>query len=160
MRPGKRSLLAIMIITLFTVTGCEAIEPVKPDDGKYSTQTPMSAVEYSIYINKQIVVYTNQLTTRMTMARNAQSVTYENEISQTKQSIEIMQDVLDEVTVTLPSDGRAGDREELIKAMQTAIDHMEDYLTAVEDNQDVSGFIGNFQNDFNALTGLANLYYE
>lgn len=94
------------------------------------------------------------------MARNAENAGYENELSQTKNSIEIMKDVLDEVTVTMPSNGRENDRKELIKAMKTAIGHMEDYQKAVEDGKSVSGFIGNFQNDFNGLTGLANMYYE
>lgn len=160
MKKGNKCLIALMFVSLLTLTGCDPIVPDSPEDGQYATQTPMSAVEYSIYVNKQVTVYTQQLTTRMTMARNAENAGYENELSQTKNSIEIMKDVLDEVTVTMPSNGRENDRKELIKAMKTAIGHMEDYQKAVEDGKSVSGFIGHFQNDFNALTGLANMYYE
>ena len=154
----KAILIGLSVLSLTGLTGCTEIKPDVPEDGKYSTQTAMSAVEYSIYMNKQITVYTNQLTTRMNMARS--NGTYENEVSQTEQSIKIMKDVLDEVKVTMPSKGRDDDRETVIEAMQTAINHMNSYLTDLENNQDVTGYAQIFQTDFNALTGLANLYYE
>lgn len=94
MKKGNKCLIALMFVSLLTLTGCDPIVPDSPEDGQYATQTPMSAVEYSIYVNKQVTVYTQQLTTRMTMARNAENAGYENELSQTKNSIEIMKDRL------------------------------------------------------------------
>nr|WP_303180707.1 hypothetical protein [Lachnoclostridium phocaeense] len=154
--------MTALAITL-SCSGC-ALETVRPDTadkGVYSTQNSMSAAEYSIYINKQITVYTNQLTTRMSMIQNMkQGSVYENEIQMAEKSLEIMADVLESVTVTKPSFYRGDDREKVILAMETANDNMELYTEGLKNGDDVSGFEELFQNDFNALTGLANLYYE
>ena len=45
-------------------------------------------------------------------------------------------------------------------AMQTAVDHMVSYAEDVRNGEDTTKYINVFQNDFNALTGLANLYYQ
>ena len=71
-----------------------------------------------------------------------------------------MQETLDEVIVTMPSNGKESDRETAITAMQTAIDHMEDYITKLRNGENVSDYADIFQNDFNSVTGLANLYNE
>ena len=55
----------ILALTLCAcMTGCSSIEPPDPSTGKYSTQYPQSVLEYSIYMNKQITVFTNQISTR------------------------------------------------------------------------------------------------
>lgn len=153
-------IFGLVLLLLAGLTGCTPIQPDSSDNGTYSTQNPMSATEYSIYINKQITVFTNQLTTRRTMAHNLQESEYDSEAYMTKQSIEVMKNALEEVKVTMPASGREDDREALIVAMETAISHMKAYLECVETGESTSGFIKDFENDFNQLTGLANLYYE
>lgn len=150
----------LVLFLLVSMTGCAPIQPDTADDGKYSTQNPMSAAEYSIYINKQITVFTNQLTTRRTMAKNLPESSYENEAYMAEQSLKVMQDALEEVKVTMPSSGREEDREALIAAMETAISHMEGYIDCVEAGSDTSAYTKEFENDFTQLTGLANLYYQ
>ena len=44
--------------------------------------------------------------------------------------------------------------------MQTAIGHMESYISDLEKKEDVSGYFKDFENDFNALTGQAGLYNQ
>lgn len=45
--------------------------------------------------------------------------------------------------------------------MQTAIDHMKDYTAAVKNGEsDLTDYTHSFENDFNALTGLASLYNQ
>ena len=94
------------------------------------------------------------------MINNHEDSQYENEIELTEQSIEIMEDILEQVTVTNPSVNGEDDRESVILAMETSVEHMKDYKTALENQTAVKGFADEFQNDFNALTGLANLYYQ
>ena len=76
------------------------------------------------------------------------------------ESVKIMEDALEEVVVTYPSDTSEDDREAAIMAMQTAVDHMVSYAEDVRNGEDTTKYINVFQNDFNALTGLANLYYQ
>lgn len=141
--------------------GCESdIKPDKAEDGKYATQEPLTALEYSLYLNKQITVFTNQLTTRMTMIQNRTDSNIDNELHLAEQSLNTCRDVLDEVKVTNPSKTSEDDREAVILAMTATVDHMEQYTEDLKTGKDVSGFADDFQNDFNELTGLANLYYQ
>lgn len=161
MKRLKCSILCVGMICNILFTGCSTeIKPDSKEEGVYATQNPLSAVEYSIYMNKQITVFTNQLTTRMIMANNAQESTYENEADMADESVIIMEDALEEVVVTYPSDTSEDDREAAIMAMQTAVDHMVSYAEDVRNGEDTTKYINVFQNDFNALTGLANLYYQ
>lgn len=160
-RKLKYSILCASMLCSTLFIGCSTeIKPDSKDEGVYATQNPLSAVEYSIYMNKQITVFTNQLTTRMIMANNARESTYENEAVMADESVKIMEDTLEEVIVTYPSDTSEDDRETTITAMQTAVDHMTAYAEDVRSGKDTTKYIDAFQNDFNALTGLANLYYQ
>ena len=93
-------------------------------------------------------------------AFNSTEAAYENDVALAEESRDIMQETLDEVIVTMPSNGKESDRETAITAMQTAIDHMEDYITKLRNGENVSDYADIFQNDFNSVTGLANLYNE
>lgn len=158
----KKGFLALLIgLTLVSSTGCQMdIKPADPKDGKYATQTSMTSLEYALYMNKQITVYTNQISTRMSVLANHKDTESSNEIYMVEQSVETLQDTLDEVTVTKPSEGKDDTREATMAAMETAIEHMKDYESDLNEKKDVSKYADLFQNDFDELTGLANLYNE
>ncbi len=158
----KKAFLALMLtLTIISSSGCQTeIKPADPKDGKYATQTPMTSLEYALYMNKQITVFTNQLSTRMAVAANHKDVQSSNESYMTQQSIETLQDTLDEVTVTKPSKEKDDSREAVMTAMETAIEHLKSYKSDLDEGKDISGYADEFQNDFNELTGLANLYNQ
>lgn len=158
----KKAFLALMLtLTIISSSGCQTeIKPADPKDGKYATQTSMTSLEYALYMNKQITVFTNQLSTRMAVAANHKDVQSSNESYMTQQSIETLQDTLDEVTVTKPSKEKDDSREAVMIAMETAIEHLKSYKSDLDEGKDISGYADEFQNDFNELTGLANLYNQ
>ena len=158
----KKAFLALMLtLTIISSSGCQTeIKPADPKDGKYATQTSMTSLEYALYMNKQITVFTNQLSTRMAVAANHKDVQSSNESYMTQQSIETLQDTLDEVTVTKPSKEKDDSREAVMTAMETAIEHLKSYKSDLDEGKDISGYADEFQNDFNELTGLANLYNQ
>lgn len=90
----KKAFLALMLtLTIISSSGCQTeIKPADPKDGKYATQTSMTSLEYALYMNKQITVFTNQLSTRMAVAANHKDVQSSNESYMTQQSIETLQD--------------------------------------------------------------------
>ena len=158
----KKAFLALMLtLTIISSSGCQTeIKPADPKDGKYATQTSMTSLEYALYMNKQITVFTNQLSTRMAVAANHKDVQSSNESYMTQQSIETLQDTLNEVTVTKPSKEKDDSREAVMTAMETAIEHLKSYKSDLDEGKDISGYADEFQNDFNELTGLANLYNQ
>lgn len=85
----KKAFLALMLtLTIISSLGCQTeIKPADPKDGKYATQTSMTSLEYALYMNKQITVFTNQLSTRMAVAANHKDVQSSNESYMTQQSI-------------------------------------------------------------------------
>lgn len=49
----KSKIIAAGMIAIIGITGCSTqIQPDSKSAGTYSTQTPMSSLEYSIYMNK------------------------------------------------------------------------------------------------------------
>lgn len=159
-RSKKHKILLGIFAVSLGLGGC-SIDPPDPSDGTYATQYPQSALEYSIYLNKQITVFTNQISTRLNQAVHSQDGMYENEADLAQQSVDIMQDTLDEVTATESSDYSEENRLSVIEAMQTAVDHMKDYTAAVKNGEtDLTDYTHSFENDFNALTGLASLYNQ
>lgn len=158
----KKGLLALMIgLSVISSTGCQMdIKPADPKDGKYATQTPMTSLEYALYMNKQITVFTNQLSTRMAVVANQKDEQSSNESYMVQQSIETLKNTLDEVKVTKPSKGKDNTRETTIAAMETAIGHLKDYKSDLDEGKDIAAYADLFQSDFDELTGLANLYNE
>ena len=140
--------------------GCSSftIEPDSASDGTYSTQTSMSSLEYSIYMSKQITLFTNQLTATISIIQT--DYDYENALDLANENLDSMEDAYEEVTVTMPATTAEDDREMVMEAMETAIGHMEQYIEALENGEAVDGFKSAFQQDFNALTSLSTLYYQ
>ena len=87
----KKAFLALMLtLTIISSSGCQTeIKPADPKDGKYATQTSMTSLEYALYMNKQITVFTNQLSTRMAVAANHKDVQSSNESYMTQQSMRV-----------------------------------------------------------------------
>lgn len=78
-------------LSVISSTGCQMdIKPADPKDGKYATQTPMTSLEYALYMNKQITVFTNQLSTRMAVVANQKDEQSSNESYMVQQSIETL----------------------------------------------------------------------
>lgn len=156
----KKKYIVLMMIGMFlALYGCS--QNSNNNETTYATQNRVSSLEYGIYMNKQIQIYINQLTTRMGIARNiSQGYDAENEYKLALDSAETMQNVYDEVKVVYPSDNADNNREDTLLAMNTAIDHMNSYAEAVKNNENLEDYIKDFENDFNQLTGLANFYTE
>ena len=157
-----KKILLITVITLL-LAGCQNIGPNDPSlMTDYNTQSSPSSLEYGLYMNKQITVYINQLTTHMsTIANMKDGPMYENELLVAEESLQILQDVYDEVSLTMPPVNGEDDMEVTLICMSTAIEHMEDFIDALENGEtDLDGYANDFQNDIYGLTNMANLYYE
>ncbi len=161
MRRFKKA-ISVLLLSSLLLTGCSEIKPDSPVDGKYATQNKDTSLEYAIYMNKQIQVFINQISTRMYTAEKISSGTsVDNESTLASQALRTMQETYDETVTVNPSTGADDDREATLTAMQTAIEHMKGYVDAIDSGStDLKGYVSDFQNDFNQLTSLANLYNQ
>lgn len=144
-------------------SGCEKIQSSLPEDG-YNTDVAMSAVEYSIFLSKQISVIENILMTRMTMADSVANGSYNSslEIANTEEAISKISAVKDELYVTMPAQSFDTDRQTILDLVEDALDILIEYqnnlknssMTAIK-NSGVK-----MKNCMLALSGEANAYYQ
>lgn len=159
----KRIFICYLIAGLIfsaAITGCGEIRPDDPSQGTYATQQRMTAIEYNIFIGKQVGVFVNQLMSRITLLQGQEKMSYPNELKLAESSRREMQEALDSVKVAYPSFGDDENRETTIECMQTAIDNMDRYIADLNEGNDVSNYKSVFQNDINALTQQAGLYNQ
>lgn len=151
----------LSIILVCCMTGCDEIKADSPAGETYATQNKVSALEYNIYMNKQIQIFINQISSRMGIARNiSEGSQVDNEYSLALESAKVMQETYDETATVYPSNGSDDERESTLLAMSTAIAHMEAYAEDVNKGNSVDGYVKDFENDFNQLTSLANFYNQ
>ena len=129
-------------------------------NGTYTTQTRLSALEYSIFMNKQLNVFINQLSTHMGMAYNSDNYSYDALLPSAEQSLTSMQEAYDEVMVTYPAQGNDDERLTALTQMSTAISHYTYIYCYIKQGKDISDFSQYFENDFLALTSTATMYNQ
>lgn len=150
----------IFCLTSYALFGCGEVRPADVSEGTYATQQRMTAIEYNLFISKQITVFTNQLMSRIAIIHGEEKMSYPQELNLAKSSRREMQEALDSVITAYPSTGDDENRKTTISAMQGAIDDMDKYIEAVEKGENVQNFKTIFQNDFNGLTQQAGLYNQ
>lgn len=161
----KKKKIACLIIgsfmTIASITGCAKIESSSPEDG-YNTAYAMSAVEYTIFMSKQITVAENVLFTRFSMIDSVQDGTYETskEIQSTEESISKIESIKDEITMTMPATNYESDRQNTLDLMEDARLALEDYLAALQGNGNLDTCKELLKSCYLALSGEANIYYE
>lgn len=161
--PRKIIILLLMALALCACSKDpeHEINPVRPD-GQYATQYRMSTVEYSIFMNTQLVDFSSMVQSRMMAASSASPIQDTQEADLTKDAIANMKEIKDGVEAAYPSKGRDDDRERVLSAMETAIGDMERYQKAVEggiSDGERQSYAAIFMTDFNTLTSLAGVYH-
>ena len=155
----KKILALCLCMISLGLMGCSPIVSDNAGSGDYATQNRVSAIEYSIFMNKQVTVFTTQLTSHLSLIASS-GTNYENLITVTEESIAVMEAALDEVIVTYPPISYEDDRETTITVMKTTIEHMKSYLQDMKEEKGTGGYIDIFQSDYFALTAQASLYYQ
>lgn len=159
----KIGIFAGVVMIACSCTGCVKIESSSPEDG-YNTDVAMSAVEYSIFLSKQISVLENVLMTRMSMAEMGVGSTYDNsvEIKNTEEAISKVTAINNELFVTLPAEGLDTDRQNILNLSEQALDILIDYRDNLKNNDSEALKISatEMKNCMLALSGEANVYYQ
>lgn len=163
MRKGPWRISAAMAVLILTVnvSGCSKIGPFQEDG--YKTEFPMSAVEYSVFLNQETAVLTNILLTRMSIGTSVTEEGYEasKEIASTEESIRKAKEVQDELTSTMPATTYSTDRQNILDLTGDIVDTLEDYKSALEeeDYDKIKSLVVTMKNCYVSLTGEANVNY-
>lgn len=160
-------LLSSLIIVGTLLNGCSSsknvIKRTQPEEGEdYTTQFAMSGIEYELFITKEIGVVENLLVTRMMGAMNIKNKkgATNNEINNVTEDLSKLEDIIEDVTFTMPAKDYESDTSNLLLLLNESKDALETYKTALENGSDMSDSIQKLQACYLALGGEANSYYE
>lgn len=152
----------LIAMAVVTASGCERIKPKEPGDG-WSTETSMSAVEYSMFLSGEISTVDNVLMTRISMAKSVMDEAYETdkEIQNTEESISKVASVVDEITMTMPAVDYESDRQNVLDLTEDARLALVKYKEQLEAGniKDLDSNIEELKGCMIALGGAVNQVY-
>ncbi len=161
----RRGVMFVSAALIFAcaLCGCGKIEHPTTEDG-YATDYAMSATEYTLFLQKQILVLNNVLFTRSLMADDVAEGKYDakKELESAEKSIEQVETLKDEITAAMPASGYETDRQDAIDIAEDARIVLDDYIENLK-NGNSSGIMQNAEQMREcavAVSGNANQYYE
>jgi hypothetical protein len=165
MRYQKVQFFIVIIIAIIIAVFAAATiitSPVKTN--KYQTEFPLTALEYTLSVNKEITLVLNLLETHMSNGRNVINGEYPvtDERDNVRHDIVMVKDAVNSVNVTYPAKQYADDREDILRRMVNAQSSLEAYEKCLTEG-DMDGLgriIDVMKSDFTALKGLFNNHWE
>ena len=159
----KKTFIFIFIcIVLLSLFGCQN-ENVQSDD--YNMKYAAGAQQYCMFINKQINVAINQLSSNIDIANQVVHGSYilEDAIETAEQSIKKIEAARKEVEKMMPPDRYIDERKHTVELMSNAENDLKTYIDKLKtgaDCESIKTIMSVMQLDFSALTSEFNTYYE
>ena len=153
-------LAAVLIITAasITLTGCYSVTlPREASAGQLLTTGRISAIEYSLYANKQIQVFVSAINSRQ-LAITAGKKDGEKETAAVAKRE--MEESLNEFRQVNTSLGMEDMKSDTVRCMEIAIEHMEGYIGSLENVESNLSYKDIFFGDILDLTAMAELYNQ
>lgn len=152
----------VLLGICFTVGGCE-IKKGDSSDG-YSADIGMPAHEYNVYFTEEITTVLNQLTKRMSGAKQVYdgAATTEEEIIGTEYSITVVEECLNQIKMLNPGEYYSSDAEYTIATIENTIEILNEYKECLKSNgkNEVLNYSKRLQVMFNNLSSTINSIYK
>ena len=140
------------------LTGCYSVAlPREASAGQLLTVGRTSAIEYSLYANKQVQVFVSAINARqlaITISKN------ENEKEAAETAKREMEEALNEFRQVNPSIGMEDMQADTVRCMENAINHMEGYIGSLSSGESTYPYKDIFSGDIMDLTAMAELYNQ
>lgn len=129
----------LFVLAVLAIVGCmgacsshDAIQS-KQSDG-YITDSRMNELDYKMFINEKLVNTQELIHTRMTVIQNIDNGEYpiKDEITNTDQAIKIIQDYINDISVTRPPQLREEKQTQIMQNLANAKATLETYLKALQ----------------------------
>ena len=165
----RKNLLIILLVVSTGLVGCMKTGGTRtntstPGIADYSTSVSMGTEDYTTYINTQSMTIINQLTTRMDSGLNVTKDRYplKDEIKNTEASMSIIDDAINNLTVTNPPAVYEDTRDNVLKTMANAKSSLEAYRNALQkkDMEEVKTAINLMKSDAASLTAYIGLDFQ
>lgn len=159
----KRKIFVMLCFCMLVIPGCGKITHPSTENG-YATDYAMSGTEYTLFLQKQILVLDNILFTRSLMADDVAEGKYEaaKELESAEKSLVSVEAIQNEITKTMPASGYENDRQDAIDIAEDGRVILEDYIEDLKngDTDAISQNAGKMRESAVAVSGDANQYYE
>lgn len=155
----KKAIAAVVLITsLFS--GCAPIRPDSLSSTETATINTVTTLEYSIFAEREVSVFTNQIISQMRMIAFSGESNAELSNESIEESIQLMTNAYDSVCMEHAPETNQQEKETLIKEMEKCIAHMTEYQDSVKNHEDTSIFKDLLSSDFYALTAVTSTYTQ
>ena len=156
-------MLLCVTLSAGILTGCTKFHTADPEDG-YATMFSLSPTEYAIFVSEQTSTAANILYTRFVMASRVLDGSYpwEDEAANAEEAVSKMQEVVDNVTTTMPPQTYESDRQSFLDQLEQAKTYLDDYKTHLEtrDSVGITSDISLLESAFLALGGESYAVYK
>ena len=158
---NRKVYIAFLMLFMLTVTlfGCTEPQIVGSGQVAYTTEFAQSEMEYGVFLDKEIVPITNELTTQILLAKRVMAGSYpiQDAIDSAKASLEKIEECIAKVDTMNPPEQDESVRVAVLKSMQNCKDDIETYIKELEsgkmDEAKIEELRKIMQADYIALTG-------
>ena len=159
--PKLGSCFVFLIVTM-CFCGCSTkMNRPDPENG-FSTEYPMSAAEYSIYLTQESASLTNILLTRITIGQSIMNGTenIETEITNTESALEKITYIRESLSTTMPADYYSDEYTNMVRLSKEAYDSIKEYLECLKNGSDITSAVEKMQGCYSEIGGEPNLIYK
>lgn len=165
----KRKLCAAILCVscAASMTACTSSSNyAKVDDNsvEYSTQTSLDPLNYTTYVNKEITLIMNILTTHIAVGDKIAKGSYivADELTNLEADLDMVAEAVASVEVLNPPTDYEDDRESILRKMVNAQSSLQAYYDALDSDAtaNLQDYLDLMEVDYVALSGAFNLTWE
>ena len=153
-------LTALGLAVALTACGPEDIRPADPSAGTYATQDRMTALEYSVWMSKQVAAFSGDILARVIAIEGMRQNANPGEPAAARAALREMEGIRDSVMTAFPAKEKDADRLATLSAMNAAIDHVRSYVEDLESGRVELKHQAVLQADYNAVTAFGGVYAQ
>lgn len=162
------SIFLVLMLVCGILAGCtgNTQQPANdPNEPEYIMDYAWDAHSYCLYVNKELTVVLNQLSTHMLLARQVgDGYTIDNALLSAKASLEAIRDAKKQLEIMPAPAQYVENRENTLRLVALAEQDMEEWVEILEaarvDSTKLTSVASRMQADFVAITAEFNIYYK
>lgn len=166
---SKRICILILLLPVLALFGCTQkpkAEALITDSGVviYNTDDSTDAMNYVTYVNKELDLVMNILSSHMANGNSIAKGDYivEDEIDAVTESLVLIDEAIESVDTLNPPEGYGNDRLAILRRMKNAENTLEAYKEALESGKtsSIGDYVKLMEGDYVSLSGYFNVFWE
>ena len=166
---SKRMRIFVFLLPVALLAGCSqktGTEALLTDNGIviYNSDDSTDAMNYVTYVNKELDLVMNVLSTHMANGDSISKGDYivEDEIDAVDESLVLVAEAIESVNTLNPPEGYENDRLAILRRMKNAENTLEAYKKALEAGKtsSIGDYVKLMEGDYVTLSGYFDIFWE